>query len=90
MYPNMMGNWGGNWGTSGVGFSIFSIIGPIFMLTFWVLVIVGIVVLIRWLINQSKSGVSGKMPLEILKERYAKGEISREEFERMSREIKNL
>ncbi|MEK7496106.1 MAG: SHOCT domain-containing protein [Patescibacteria group bacterium] len=83
MYPNMMGNWG----TSGVGFSIFSVIGPIIMLAFWVLIIVGIVVLIRWLISQSKSGTSGKMPLEILKERYAKGEISREEFEKMKKDL---
>lgn len=29
----------------------------------------------------------GKTPLEILKERYARGEISREEFEQMKKDI---
>lgn len=87
MYPYMMGGWERGGETSGVWFSVFSVIGPIVMLAFWVLIIVGIVVLIRWLINQSKSGVFGRTPLEILKGRYAKGEISREEFERMKKDL---
>jgi len=77
----------GGWPTNGVWFSIFSFLGPILMLVFWALIIVGAIVLIRWLINQSKNETSGKMPLEILKERYAKGEISREEFEKIKKDL---
>lgn len=61
----------------------------IFMLLFWGLVIVGIVGIIRWLAgrdnrqNQSES----ETPLEILQKRYARGEIEREEYERMKKDI---
>jgi putative membrane protein len=64
-----------NMGWWGPGF------GWVFMLLFWGLVIFGIVALVRWL-AQSRPGRTGeKTPLDILKERYARGEIDREEFE---------
>lgn len=76
----MMGDWGMGW------------FGMIFMLFFWVLIIVGIVFLIRWLVqntgSRSRSNVgTGSQATEILKERYAKGEITRDEFEFMKKEI---
>ncbi|MFZ7125496.1 MAG: SHOCT domain-containing protein [Desulfobacterales bacterium] len=76
----MMGDWGMGW------------FGMIFMLLFWVLVIVGVVFLIRWLVQntggRSSSGVgTGSQAMDILKERYAKGEITRDEFESMKKEI---
>lgn len=55
--------------------------GGVFMLFLWVLVILGIVALVKWLMTSSKGEVSENPPLEILKERYAQGEIDREEFE---------
>lgn len=60
-------------------------LGMVHMLLFWVLVILGIVVLARWL----ASGPPGTSPdpLEILKARYAKGEITKEQFEQMKRDI---
>jgi putative membrane protein len=76
----MMGDWGMGW------------FGMLFMLLFWVLVIVGIVFMVRWLVrntgNRGHSGIStGSQALEILKERFARGEISRDEFESMKKDI---
>ncbi len=53
---------------------------------------VNIVALIIYLIiresqPQSQTRVAEKTPLEILKERYAKGEITHEEYERMKKEL---
>jgi putative membrane protein len=60
------------WGMWGIGMMLF-------MLVFWGLVAAGIVVAIRWLAQQGK-GSRSDAALEILRERYARGEIDREEF----------
>ncbi len=53
-----------------------------------VMVVAGIafVFLIVWVVNGFSGGRSGS-PLDILKERYVKGEINRDEYERMKKEI---
>lgn len=56
------------------------------MLLFWVLVIVGIVVLIRWLVGQTREGRSDSAT-EILRRRYARGEITKEQFDSMKRDL---
>ena len=58
--------------------------GWLFMILFWVLVIAGVVALIKL---GSSSTPRNETRLEILKARYARGEIGREEFERMRREL---
>ena len=62
-------------------------LGPIMMILFWGLLIVGLVVLIRYFVvrtrNETGSGTGrpGGAPLDILRERYARGEIEKDEFE---------
>ena len=60
--------------------------GRIFMLGYWILFLVGLVFFIKWLIRSSGSGQVGGgsgRALEILRERYARGELDRVEFEAM-------
>lgn len=77
MGPGMMGGWGMGW------------FGGIFMMLFWVLIIIALVFFIRWLVrtgdSKSDKGIGQSRALEILKERYARGEIDTEEFEQRRR-----
>ncbi len=53
-----------------------------YMWLFWFLILVGIVLLVFWLSRQNRPTESKKSEdaLEILKKRYARGEIDREDF----------
>lgn len=74
----MMGGYGG------YGF------GGIFMILWWVLIIIGIVALVKWI--GASSGAGGRSSgdskaLDILKERYARGEIDEQEFQKRKRDL---
>jgi len=66
------------WGNHGWG------MGPgwVFMVLFWVLVILGIIYLIQ-LISRGSKREETETALDILKKRYARGEITEEEFEKI-------
>jgi putative membrane protein len=62
-------------------------VGPIVMIVFWALVVTAILFLIRYLAHQSRSSANDSSALAILKERYAKGEIDKEEFDQKRKDI---
>lgn len=78
----MMGyyGYGPGWGYMG-GF------GWIFMVIFWALIVAGVVALIRLGSQSGRHHRGENSALEILKERYAKGEIDRKEFEEKKKDL---
>lgn len=62
-------------------------LGWIGMLLFWAALIFLIVVGVRWVLQRERTQGPAESPLDILKKRYARGEISKEEFERMKRDL---
>lgn len=61
------------------------------MIFWWVLIIAAILVFIRVMMKSGnkKSDSQNETPLEILKRRYAKGEITKEEFEERKNDLKD-
>jgi putative membrane protein len=57
------------------------------MLVFWGLVIVGIVLGIRWVATQGRDSRATDPALDILRQRYARGDIGKEEFEAKKRDL---
>jgi putative membrane protein len=56
----------------------------------WILIIVGIVLLVIWAVKKARESghsVFGESVLDILKKRYARGEITKEEYEEKKRDI---
>lgn len=74
-------------GMAGWGFGMGWFWPPIIMLVTIMVVIAAIVYLVRR--NSPPSGPGGDTALDILKKRYARGEISKEEFEEKRRHIES-
>jgi len=70
--PHMMW-WGGGW--------YGMILGPLFMILVLAVVIAAVVLLVRWTGGQGQATAPHRTPLDILKERFARGEIDKDEFE---------
>ena len=77
MGPWMMGGFGGMW------------FMPILMIVCWGLVIWGIVALVRGVTLPGSTGVSNQADsaLEILKRRYARGEITKQEYDERKKDL---
>ena len=69
----------GMWGVWGIGMAVF-------MLVFWVLAAVGLVLGLRWLVAQGGPSRTDAA-LDILRQRYARGEINKDEFEAKMRDL---
>ena len=70
------------------GFGMGHGFGWIFMILFWVVVIYLIVRGTSYWSRNRARGTSEKSAEEILKERYAKGDITKEEFEQMKKDLR--
>lgn len=63
-----------------------------FMWIFWIAFIVGIIFLVRWVVQQSRPGERKleESSLELLNKRYARGEIDRNEYEQKKKDLRNV
>jgi putative membrane protein len=74
MGPGMIGGWGMGW----------------IMLIFWILVLVGLILIIKWLLQMTggeKRPTRSSRAVDILKERYARGEINKAEYESIKKDL---
>lgn len=82
-----MGPWMMGWDGYGHGLS-WGMVMP----GFWALLLAGLVLLIVWLVRQQPGAQSSRdvedRALAILRERYARGEISQKQFDEMSRTLR--
>ncbi len=76
----MMYYYDGGFPMHSFGFGLF---GSFVTLVFWVAVLYGVYVLFKK--HEQRAGVSRALP--ILKERYAKGELTKEQFEAMKKDV---
>lgn len=53
----------------------------------WLILAILVVIVIYFFVRTQKGGSVRETPLEILKKCYAKGEITKEEFDRMKRDL---
>jgi len=67
------------WGATGIGMMLM-------MLVFFGLVIAALVLGIRWLVTQGRESRSDSA-LDILRQRYARGEIDKDQFEALKRDL---
>ncbi len=79
------GYWHDSWGWGHMMF------GGFMMIAFWGTIIVLIILAVRWLGSGSAQGragsASGRTALDILEERFARGEIDKAEFEERKRSL---
>ena len=91
MGAGMMWGPGGQVAGGGWSWGLLMALGGLSMLAFWGALIVGIVLLIRWASGPSvvHGNRSSESAIEILKRRYAAGEITGEEYEQMRKRLES-
>lgn len=61
--------------------------GWLLKVIFWILIVLGVVYLIKFIVGGAKRMEREDAPHDILKKRYAKGEVSKDEFEEKKKDI---
>jgi putative membrane protein len=75
------------WGAEGMGWGWgWGAVGVVHMIVFWTFVVLVVALLVRWLAG-GHVPPPGRSAREILDERYAKGELTREQFEQMKADL---
>ena len=82
--------WEGQWGMHPMMFmwGAGGLVMMLMMLVFWGLVIAGLVLGVRWLAGQGHPARRDEA-FEILRQRYARGEIDQQEFETRKRDLQH-
>jgi putative membrane protein len=64
--------------------------GGIFMILFWIVVIIALIYYIRH-VSKTSAGrqITRETPVDILKKRYARGEIAKEEYDRIKEDLRD-
>ena len=70
-------------GMEGMGWGWIGL-GALHMLAFWALVILAVAMVFKWLSGEAENGARA---MDILKARYARGELTREQFESMKHDL---
>lgn len=76
------GYYGGMGNMMGYGFG-----GNLMMFFVWAFIIVFVIWVVKEISGRSRSNSSGERAIDILKERYAKGEIDKHEFETKKKDL---
>jgi putative membrane protein len=72
---------------NGMGFGSWGWGGGMSMVLFWGAIVAVIVFAVRFFGNDTAARGGDTTPLQILKERYARGEIGKDEFEQKKRDL---
>lgn len=84
----------GGGGMDGFGFGGLGLIGGLIGLIFNLAIVIGIVILIVWAVKRFSGGAANwnqpsgsQSPRDILQARYARGEITREQYQQMLQDL---
>ena len=93
--PGIRGGWmmspergWGRWGMMDFGYGGEGMHNGFEVIFMWIIFVVIIIFLVYFFIYITKSGIPGKeIPLDVLKKRYARGEITKEEFQKIKKDL---
>ncbi len=85
----MMWGYGPNWGMMGWGYGAFGF----FHMIFWIVILGAVIAAVIWFVRTPgtyRSFLRRSSGLDVLEERYARGEINREEYLQKKQDISSI